>query len=58
MGQGPLGHPKNALGCKSSILAISDRSGPVEQRPFFQAALTNPNVKNCDQTGSAWVRVP
>ena len=27
---------KTALGGKSSSLAIRDRSGPVEQRPFFQ----------------------
>ena len=50
--------PKTALGCKSSILAIHDRSGPVEQRHFFIAALLSPNVEKCDQDGSAWVMVP
>ena len=29
--------PKTALNCKSSILPIHDRSGPVEQRRFFQS---------------------
>ena len=34
-GSGSPRNPKTALGCKSSILAISDRSGPVKKRPFF-----------------------
>ena len=48
---------KTALGCKSSILAIHDRSGPVEQRPFFKAALPSPNIEKCDQNSTEWVRV-
>ena len=36
-GSGSPRAPKTALGCKSLILAIHDRSGPVEQRPFFQS---------------------
>ena len=50
--------PKTALGCKSLILAIHDRSVPVEQMPFFKAALPSTNVEKCDQNGSAWVKVP
>ena len=38
-GSGSLRPPKTALGCKSSILAIPDRSGPVENRPFFSKLL-------------------
>ena len=36
-GSGSPRAPKTALGCKSLILAIHDRSRPVEQRPFFQS---------------------
>ena len=35
-GSGSPRPPKTALGCKSSILAIPERSGHVEKRPFFQ----------------------
>ena len=35
-GSGSPRPPKTALGCKSSILAIPEWSGPVEKRPLFQ----------------------
>ena len=38
-GSGSPKTPKTALGCKSSILAIPDRSGLVEHRPFFSRLL-------------------
>ena len=38
-GSRPCRPPKTALGCKSSILTISDRSGPVEHRHFFSKLL-------------------
>ena len=34
-GSGSPRPPKTALGSTTSILAIRDRSGPVEKRPFF-----------------------
>ena len=36
---------KTALGCKSSILAIHDRSGPVGNRPFFQSCHAEPECQ-------------
>ena len=53
--------PKTALGCKSAILAISDRSGPVEKRHFFQScclAQRLRNVTKMGQHGSGFPRAP
>ena len=36
-GSGAPRSPKTALGSTLSILAISNRSGPVKERPFFQS---------------------
>ena len=61
-GSGSPRPPKTALGCKTSILAISDRSGPVEKRPFFSnllclAQMLN-NVTKMGQHGSGSPRPP
>ena len=37
--------PKTALGSTHSILAICDRSGPVELRPFFQSCSAYPQCR-------------
>ena len=54
--------PKTALGCTSSILAIPDRSGPVENRPFISKLLclarTSRNVTKMGQHGSGSPRAP
>ena len=57
-GSGVPRPPKTSLGCKSSILAIRDRSGPDERRLFFsKAALPSPDVEQCDQNRSVGIRV-
>ena len=55
MGQHGSGSPrpaKTALGCKISILAIPDRSGPVEKRPFVQSCSVWPK---CRKMWPKWV---
>ena len=55
-GSGSPRAPKTALGCKNSILAILDRSGPVEKRPFISKLLClariSRNVTKMGQHGS------
>ena len=61
-GSGSPRPPKTALGFKSSILAIRDRSGPVEKRPFFSKLLCvaqmSKNVTKIGQHGSGSPRNP
>ena len=61
-GSRPPRPPKTALGCKSSILTISDRSGPVEHRRFFSKLLCvgrmSRNVTKTGQHGSRPPRPP
>ena len=53
MGQGHLGLPKLPLVAKVLFFRDSRQRGL-----FFKDALSSPNIKKCDQNGSAWVRVP
>ena len=61
-GSGAPRPPKTSLGCKSSILAIRDRSGPEERRRFFSKLLClarmSSNVTKTGQHGSGSNRPP
>ena len=61
-GSGAPKPPKTSLGCKSSILAIRDRSGPDERRLFFSKLLClarmSSNVTKTGQHGSGSPRPP
>ena len=61
-GSGSPRPPKTSLGCKSSILAIRDRSGPDEQRwvlsKLLYLARMSSNVTKTGQHGSGFPRSP
>ena len=61
-GSGCLRPPKTTLGCKSSILAIRDRSGPDDRRCFLSKLLCLArmlsNVTKTGQHGLGSPRVP
>ena len=61
-GSGSPRPPKTTLGCKSSILAIRDRSGPDERKCFLTKLLClarmSSNVTKTGQNGSGSPRPP
>ena len=61
-GSGSPRPPKTSLDCKSSILAIRDRSEPDERRRFFPTLLClarmSSNVTKTGQHGSGAPRTP
>ena len=61
-GSGSPRPPKTVLGCKSSILAIRDRSGHDDRRCFLSKLLClarmSSNVTKTDQHGSGSPRPP
>ena len=61
-GSGSSRPPKTVLGCKSSILAIRDRSGPDERKCFLTKLLClarmSSNVTKTGQHGSGFLGLP
>ena len=58
MGQGPLCPQKLHMVAKVQFRQLATGPDLSNIGVFFKAALPSPNVKKCDQNGSAWVRVP
>ena len=58
MAQGHVGPPKVHLVAHFQFRRFATGTVLSNRALFFKAALPGPNVEKCDQTGSAWLRVP
>ena len=56
MGKGPLGLLKLHLITKVQFCRFMTGPYLSNRGVFFKAALPSPDVEECDQNGSAWVR--
>ena len=58
MAQGHVGPPKLHLVGKVQFCRFEKVPDLSNRGLFFKAALPSRNVEKCDQSGSAWLRVP